>query len=47
MASTDDLRKPVSDDLRRVLDLRMAAYRADPDAGSSWPEVRARILKRR
>ncbi|HEX4418451.1 MAG TPA: addiction module protein [Kofleriaceae bacterium] len=38
---------PVSHDLRRALDRRMAAYRANPDAGSSWPEVRARILKRR
>ena len=38
---------PVTDDLRMLLDQRMKAYRANPDAGSSWPDVRERILKRR
>jgi len=38
---------PVTDDLRMLLDQRMKAYRATPDAGSSWPDVRERILKRR
>ena len=38
---------PVPDDLEQLLDRRRKAYRANPDAGSSWPEVRERILKRR
>ncbi|HET7499674.1 MAG TPA: addiction module protein [Kofleriaceae bacterium] len=38
---------PVSNELRRLLDQRMAEYRAHPDAGSSWADVRGRILKRR
>ena len=28
------------------LDRRLDAYRKDPNAGSPWPEVKARILKR-
>jgi len=28
------------------LDRRLDAYRNDPTAGSPWPEVKARILKR-
>ena len=43
--STEGL--PVPDELKQLLDRRMQAYRASPDAGSSWPEVRERILKRR
>jgi putative addiction module component (TIGR02574 family) len=31
---------------RRELDRRLAALEADPDAGSSWDEVKQRILKR-
>ncbi len=34
---------PVSDAERRELDLRLEAYRRDPDAGSSWAEVHERI----
>jgi putative addiction module component (TIGR02574 family) len=37
---------PVDDDLRALLDRRRAAYQANPDAGSSWPEVRSRLLAR-
>jgi putative addiction module component (TIGR02574 family) len=38
---------PVTDDLRALLDRRSKAYHENPDAGSPWPEVRDRILKRR
>ena len=38
---------PVTDDLRALLDRRAKAYRDNPEAVSSWPEVRDRILKRR
>jgi putative addiction module component (TIGR02574 family) len=36
---------PLSDAHREELDRRLAAYRADPTAGSSWEVVRARIRK--
>ena len=29
---------------RQELDRRLEAYERDPDAGSPWPEVRAKIL---
>jgi putative addiction module component (TIGR02574 family) len=29
---------------RQLLDERLKAHRADPKAGSPWPEVKARIL---
>jgi putative addiction module component (TIGR02574 family) len=38
---------PIPDELKQLLDRRMKAYRASPDAGSSWPAVRERIIKRR
>lgn len=38
---------PVDDDLRALLDRRVAAYQANPDAGSSWADVRSRLLARR
>jgi putative addiction module component (TIGR02574 family) len=38
---------PVGDDLRALLDRREAAYQANPDAGSSWADVRSRLLTRR
>lgn len=38
---------PVDDDLRALLDRREAAYQANPDAGSSWADVRSRLLTRR
>ena len=30
---------------RQELDSRLAAYHKNPDAGSTWEEVKARILK--
>jgi putative addiction module component (TIGR02574 family) len=38
---------PVADELRVLLDRRMKAYRENPDRGSSWGDVRDRVLKRR
>jgi putative addiction module component (TIGR02574 family) len=35
---------PLSDAHRKVLDERMARYRENPNEGSSWEEVRARLL---
>jgi len=37
---------PISDELRAELDRRLADSEADPEAGSSWEEVRSRILER-
>jgi putative addiction module component (TIGR02574 family) len=36
----------ISDEIRAELDRRLADFEADPEAGSSWEEVRGRILKR-
>ena len=36
----------LSDETRRLLRKRLAAYRANPNAGSPWAEVRRRILAR-
>jgi putative addiction module component (TIGR02574 family) len=38
---------PLTEAQRRMLDERLAAYRADPEAGSTWEVVRARIRKAR
>jgi putative addiction module component (TIGR02574 family) len=38
---------PIDDGLRGLLDRRRDAYRANPDAGSSWADVRSRLLARR
>jgi putative addiction module component (TIGR02574 family) len=38
---------PVTEDERVMLEERLRAYRADPESGQSWAEVRAEILKRR
>ena len=38
---------PVTDELRALLDRRAKVYRANPDAGSPWADVRDRILQRR
>lgn len=38
---------PIDDDLRALLDRREAAYQANPDTGSSWVDVRSRLLTRR
>lgn len=37
----------LTDEQRAELDRRLKEYEKDPKAGSSWPEVRERILKRR
>lgn len=42
---TDDL--PVTDGDRELLDQRLAALRADPDAGRSWETVRADLRNQR
>jgi putative addiction module component (TIGR02574 family) len=36
----------LTDSQRAELDLRLAEYERDPDAGESWAVVRARIQKR-
>lgn len=36
----------LTDAQRAELDRRLEEYEKNPDAGSPWPEVRARILKR-
>ncbi len=35
---------PLTESERREIDRRLEAYMRDPEAGSPWPEVRARIL---
>jgi putative addiction module component (TIGR02574 family) len=35
---------PLSESERQLLDERLADLEANPDAGSPWPQVRARIL---
>ncbi len=37
---------PLSDADKALLEERLAAYEKDPDAGSSWEEVEARIHAR-
>ena len=37
---------PLTDAEKALLDARLAAYEKDPDAGSSWEEVEARIRAR-
>jgi putative addiction module component (TIGR02574 family) len=44
-ADTESL--PVSEADQALLDQRLAEREANPDAGSSWPEARERIVKRR
>ena len=41
-----DTNEPLTDTEKALLDARLAAYEKDPDAGSSWEEVEARILAR-
>jgi hypothetical protein len=38
-----DTKEPLTDTEKALLDARLAAYEKDPDAGSSWAEVEARI----
>ena len=35
---------PLTEEQKRILEERLAEYDADPDEGSSWEEVEARIL---
>lgn len=41
-----DADEPLTDAEKALLDARLAAYEKDPDAGSSWGEVEARIRSR-
>ena len=41
-----DDEEPLTDTERAILEARLAAYEQDPDAGSSWAEVEARIRAR-
>jgi putative addiction module component (TIGR02574 family) len=41
-----DADEPLTDAEKALLDARLAAYEEDPDAGSSWAEVEARIQAR-
>ncbi len=38
---------PLTEEDKRLIDERLEACRKDPQAGSPWPEVRARIAARR
>jgi putative addiction module component (TIGR02574 family) len=37
---------PLTDDEKALLEVRLAAYEREPDAGSSWEEVEASIQSR-
>jgi putative addiction module component (TIGR02574 family) len=37
---------PLSDEDEKIIDARLAAWRSDPNVGSSWDEVRRRIIAR-
>lgn len=37
----------ITDDERRLIDERLEAYHRNPQAGSPWEEVRARIISRK
>lgn len=41
-----DADDPLTDAEKALLDARLAAYEKDPDVGSSWEEVEARIRAR-
>jgi len=41
-----DADDPLTDREKALLDARLAAYGKDPEAGSSWEEVEARIRTR-
>lgn len=44
--SADPEQVPVTDPQKADLDKRLAAFRANPKAGSSWEEVKARLKGR-
>jgi putative addiction module component (TIGR02574 family) len=37
---------PLSEEDEQVIDARLEAWRSNPNAGSSWEEVRRRIVRR-
>ena len=41
-----DAEDPLTDAEKALLDARLAAYEKDPDVGSSWEEIEARIRTR-
>ncbi|MEI6376984.1 MAG: addiction module protein [bacterium] len=41
-----DSADPLTDAEKSLLDARIAAYRKEPDAGSSWEEVEMRLLSK-
>ncbi len=41
-----DTNEPLTETEKALLDARLAAYEQDPEAGSSWEEVEARIRAR-
>ena len=41
-----DADDPLTDEEKALLEARLAAYEKDPDVGSSWEEVEARIHAR-
>ncbi len=41
-----DAEEPLTDAEKAILEARLAAYEKDPDGGSSWIEVEARIRSR-
>ena len=36
---------PIPDEHKRILDERLSAYRANPQSGRSWSEVRDQLLR--
>jgi putative addiction module component (TIGR02574 family) len=47
LQSLDGEIDPITEAVREELDRRLDAYHRDPAAGSTWPEVKARLLARR
>jgi len=45
-AEADLATLPLSEEEKALLDERLADLEANPEAGASWPEVRARIINR-
>jgi putative addiction module component (TIGR02574 family) len=41
-----DAEDPLTDDAKAILEVRLEAYEREPDAGSSWEKVEARIQSR-
>jgi putative addiction module component (TIGR02574 family) len=45
--ASEEAEVPLTDAQRQDLERRIAAYEANPKAGSSWEEVKARLRKER